>query len=104
MAFKLQVSNSLKILADQVCTDLKLPQYSVFQPNYIVTQTEGMNNWLKLQIAENIGIAPGPMFTASKSRYRNCIRLSCGYPWSSKIERSLMRIGELADLKGRSGG
>lgn len=46
---------------------------------------------------ENIGIAPGPMFTASKSRYRNCIRLSCGYPWSSKIERSLMRIGELAD-------
>ena len=62
MAFKIQVSNSLKILADQVCSDLKLPQYSVFQPNYIVTQTEGMNNWLKLQIAENIGIAANCKF------------------------------------------
>ena len=57
MAFKLQVSNSLKILADKLCSDLKVPNQSVFQPNYIVTQTEGMNNWLKLQIADTIGIA-----------------------------------------------
>ena len=57
MAFKLQVSNSLKILADKLCSDIKIPNQSVFQPNYIVTQTEGMNNWLKLQIADTIGIA-----------------------------------------------
>ena len=62
MAFKLQVSNSLKILADQLCTELRLPQYSVFQPNYIVTQTEGMNNWVKLQIANNLGIAANCKF------------------------------------------
>ncbi len=62
MAFKLQVSNSLKILADQLCSDLKLPNYAVFQPNYIVTQTDGMNNWLKLQIAETIGIAANCKF------------------------------------------
>jgi len=46
-------------------------------------------------ITENIGLAPGPMFTAS-SRYRNCVRINCGVPWSREAERALERIGELA--------
>lgn len=29
----------------------------MFAPHYLVTQTEGMNNWLKLRLAEELGIA-----------------------------------------------
>ena len=45
-------------------------------------------------LAEKISIAPGPMFSARQS-YRNFIRISCGEPWSPKIERA---IGVLAYL------
>ena len=37
-------------------------QTDVFRPIYIVTQTEGMNNWLKQQIAEHLGIAANIQF------------------------------------------
>jgi len=46
-------------------------------------------------LKEGIGVAPGPMFSAS-NRYRNCMRINCGLPWSEKTERALARLGELA--------
>ncbi|MBC7886898.1 MAG: exodeoxyribonuclease V subunit gamma [Ferruginibacter sp.] len=57
MAFQLQVSNSLEQLAERLCADLRSTHKDVFQPDYVITQTEGMNNWLKLQIAGQNGIA-----------------------------------------------
>lgn len=62
MALRLQVSNSLSILATCFCKDLKQQNTSVFKPYYLVTQTEGMNNWLRLQLAENLGIAANYKF------------------------------------------
>nr|WP_294900732.1 exodeoxyribonuclease V subunit gamma [uncultured Pedobacter sp.] len=62
MALRLQVSNSLSILAKYFCNDLQAQDISVFQPYYLVTQTEGMNNWLRLQLAENLGIAANYKF------------------------------------------
>ena len=50
-------------------------------------------------LAQKISIAPGPIFSA-KQKYKNFIRLSCGLPWSEKVE-SAVRI--LADLAGKSG-
>jgi DNA-binding transcriptional MocR family regulator len=44
---------------------------------------------------ERISIAPGPMFTTTK-RYRNCIRVGCGYPWNAKMEMGFVRLGQLA--------
>ena len=35
------------------------------------------------------------MFSASQ-RYRNCMRLSLGQPWSERQERALREIGRLA--------
>lgn len=46
-------------------------------------------------LANGIAIAPGPMFSAT-GRYRNCLRLSCGHPWSSELQRAVLRLGELA--------
>ena len=45
-------------------------------------------------LAEKISIAPGPMFSPRQD-FRNFIRLSCGEPWSSQLERA---IGVLAYL------
>lgn len=56
MSIQLKVSNSLKSLSDQLATELK-GHNSVFEPIYIVTQTDGMNNWLRLQLAQQLGIA-----------------------------------------------
>jgi DNA-binding transcriptional MocR family regulator len=46
-------------------------------------------------IAERISLAPGAMFSAS-DRYRNCLRLNCGIPWSPHTEGILRRVGALA--------
>ena len=61
MAFQLKVSNSLNSLADALAEQIKNTT-SVFQPIFVITQTEGMNNWLKLQIAERLGIAANIQF------------------------------------------
>jgi DNA-binding transcriptional MocR family regulator len=42
-----------------------------------------------------ISLAPGPMFTTTK-RYRNCLRIGCGHPWTPRIEKALMRVGQMA--------
>jgi DNA-binding transcriptional MocR family regulator len=46
-------------------------------------------------LAEGISIAPGPMFSA-RGKYRNCIRLNCGFRPSDELEHALRRVGELA--------
>lgn len=45
--------------------------------------------------AERISIAPGPLFSA-RGQYRNFMRLSCGEPWSPRIERAIAILGHLA--------
>jgi DNA-binding transcriptional MocR family regulator len=46
-------------------------------------------------LANGIAIAPGPMFSAT-GRYRNCLRLSYGHPWSNELQWAVLRLGELA--------
>ena len=46
-------------------------------------------------LAQKISIAPGPIFSA-KQKYKNFIRLSCGLPWSEKVDRAVQKLGELA--------
>jgi DNA-binding transcriptional MocR family regulator len=46
-------------------------------------------------LERGITIAPGPMFSASQ-RYRNCLRISLGEPWSERQERALREVGRIA--------
>ncbi|RFS18662.1 exodeoxyribonuclease V subunit gamma [Chitinophaga silvatica] len=62
MALFLKVSNSLTNLSTGLATNLQEAENSVFQPHYIITQTEGMNNWLKLQLADHLGITANCRF------------------------------------------
>ena len=62
MPIQLFVSNSLSQLANQLSEDLPLSKSGVFGQQQIVTQTEGMNNWLTIQIASQLGIAANNTF------------------------------------------
>lgn len=42
-----------------------------------------------------ISIASGSLFSPS-GRYRNCLRLSCGHPWSAAMDRAVQTLGRLA--------
>ena len=46
-------------------------------------------------LAVGISIAPGPIFSA-KQRFENFIRLSCGHPWTPRLEHALVTLGKLA--------
>ncbi len=45
--------------------------------------------------AEGISIAPGPIFSAAPDKYRDFIRLNCGWAWDERIERGLLTLGQL---------
>lgn len=49
-------------------------------------------------LREKIGIIPGSLFSP-KQRYQNFIRLSCGLPWSDRLEQALINLGRLAGKK-----
>jgi DNA-binding transcriptional MocR family regulator len=52
-------------------------------------------------LAEGVSIAPGPIFTA-KPRFSSYLRISCGLPWSSEVERAVATLGRIAcSLAGR---
>ncbi|MBV8377725.1 MAG: PLP-dependent aminotransferase family protein [Verrucomicrobia bacterium] len=42
-----------------------------------------------------IAIAPGCIFSANGKSFRNCLRISCGYPWSARIEQAMKTLGQL---------
>lgn len=43
----------------------------------------------------NISLGPGVLFSAT-DRYRNSIRMGCAEPWSARVERAIVKLGELA--------
>jgi len=46
-------------------------------------------------LKERINTAPGALFSV-KDRYRNCLRLNCGIPWSDTIATAVETVGRLA--------
>lgn len=50
-------------------------------------------------LEQKISVAPGPIFSA-KQKYKNFIRLSCGVPWSEKVDNSVRTLADLARKSG----
>ena len=46
-------------------------------------------------LRKGVCFVPGDVFTASR-RYANCLRVSCGSAWHTRIEKGLETLGELA--------
>jgi DNA-binding transcriptional MocR family regulator len=51
-------------------------------------------------LERGICFAPGDVFSPT-GRFRNCLRLSCGYPWTPRIEKGVSTLGALASAAGR---
>jgi DNA-binding transcriptional MocR family regulator len=49
----------------------------------------------RLALADQISIAPGPMFSA-RGEFRHHVRLSCGQPWDRSQEKALDTLARLA--------
>ena len=62
MALSVNVSNSLEALSTAFAADLKASTNNVFQPYRIVSQTQGMNNWLIQHLAQELGILANAEF------------------------------------------
>jgi len=46
-------------------------------------------------LARKINLAPGPLFSV-KDRYRNCLRINCGVPWTETVAEAVRTVGRLA--------
>ena len=46
-------------------------------------------------LTHRINTAPGMLFSV-RDRYRNCLRINCGLPWTAEVERALKTLGLLA--------
>lgn len=62
MSIAIYTSNNIHILASAMVEAVGERNTPVFTPRYIITQTEGMNNWLKHQMATQLGIAANLIF------------------------------------------
>lgn len=62
MALELYISNHIRSLSAAMIDDLRQHPISVWQPYYIITQTAGMNNWLVVNMANQLGIAANLKF------------------------------------------
>lgn len=62
MSIAIYTSNHITTLAEAMVAAISDKNTSVFTPRYIITQTEGMNNWLKHQVATQLGIAANLVF------------------------------------------
>ena len=49
---------------------------------------------LQLALAQDISLAPGPIFSATQ-RFRNCARLNHGHPWDSRSEKAMEVLGRI---------
>lgn len=50
-------------------------------------------------VAQGFSFAPGRLFS-STDRYRHCLRLSCGHPWSPEREHAVVKLGRLIKNRG----
>ncbi len=48
----------------------------------------------QLALAQGISLAPGPIFSATR-RFRHCIRLNYGSPWTEASETAMQTLGRL---------
>jgi DNA-binding transcriptional MocR family regulator len=48
----------------------------------------------RMALSKGISIVPGLIFSAS-GRFKNHIRISCGYPWTDSTEHAVMTLGRL---------
>lgn len=62
MALEIYISNHIRSLSEAMIADMERHTLGVFQPYGMITQTVGMNNWLVVNMARQMGIAANMKF------------------------------------------
>ncbi|MBF0309024.1 MAG: PLP-dependent aminotransferase family protein [Magnetococcales bacterium] len=96
---RMELSNNLRRLSAAVARS--------FPPGTRMTHpTGGFLLWVELPdgvdgmavyeeaLRQGVAILPGSLCSPSR-RYRNCLRLSGGHPWSNELEEGVKRLGEV---------
>lgn len=95
-----------EVMANQQAATLSSVQ-RYFPPGFRVTRPSGgYFLWIecaasvdalevhRLAVQSGISIAPGPMFSARR-QFGHFLRLNCGHPWTSGMDRAVRRLGEI---------
>ena len=64
MPITLNASNSLEPLLDRLIGVIDQPGRDPFLPDWVVTQTQGMDIWIRQRLADRIGIACNIRFSS----------------------------------------
>jgi len=48
----------------------------------------------RLAMDKGISVAPGPIFSPQR-RFRNCLRINTGHPWTPRVERAVATLGAI---------
>ncbi len=86
MSISIYTSNSIPVLASSMIGAIAERNLPVFTPRYIITQTEGMNNWLKHLMADQLGIAANTIFLNPGTVIEQ-IFIELGGSYGNKIKR-----------------
>ncbi|MNU20282.1 RecBCD enzyme subunit RecC [compost metagenome] len=62
MSLEIYISNHIRSLSAAMIADMQRHKLGVFQPYGLITQTVGMNNWLVVNMAQQMGIAANLKF------------------------------------------
>lgn len=73
---------------------LAVPRGGYFVWVELPPQADAMKIY-RAALAENISVAPGPMFSARRV-FGNCLRINCGHPFTPAIERAIAELGRLS--------
>ncbi|MFT4062490.1 MAG: exodeoxyribonuclease V subunit gamma [Edaphocola sp.] len=74
----LKVSNALYSLCTHLCNNISQQELPVFNPHYVITQTDGMNIWLRQQMAHQMGIVANVDFSKPNDLILKIYRLLGG--------------------------
>jgi len=99
MSIQLKVSNSLEQLSTILSDNLKTFQNNPFSKQIIVTQTEGINSWLKQRIAQKTGIAANIKFCKINDIIAIAYR-ACGLHYEKDILDQEIMKWSLFDILG----
>ncbi len=86
MSVQIPISNDINALADALIRDIDRQSTDIFSPVSIVTQTRGMNSWLKYRMAEKLGVAANLSFLTPEDIVYEVYKIMGGN-YKNKISR-----------------
>jgi len=90
-----QTQRMRSILAEEGPSDLRISSPSGGFVLWLEQPCLDSLDFFERAVQAGIGVVPGPVFSAHSRRFRNCLRVSCGHPFTPGLEADARRLGTL---------